>query len=175
MRSTLLPLFFASLFAGCQLNVSQPTPTASPSVQPTGTPMPSGSPTVMPTATPMPSATPTPSDDASLNTPFTLNYKQTRSIRDENLALSFDALVQDSRCPSDVQCIRAGDVTVTVKAQQGNDTPTSIDLTLGAGEAKAMGKVGPYTVTFQNVQPATRTSTQSTPPENYVITLLVQK
>lgn len=175
MRSTLLPLFFASLCAGCQPNVSQPTPSTSPSVQPTATPIVSATPMPSSSAvTPTPSATPA-SDDAGLNTPFTLNYKQTRGISGENLALTFDALVQDSRCPSDVQCIRAGDVTVTVKAQQGNDNPTSLDLTLGAGDAKAIGKVGPYTVTFQNVQPATKISTQTTPPESYVITLLVQK
>jgi hypothetical protein len=54
----------------------------------------------------------------SLGQSFTLKVGQSVSIAAEGLNLRFDAVVSDSRCPSDVQCIRAGEAEVRLIASQ---------------------------------------------------------
>ena len=49
---------------------------------------------------------------------------ESRRILDTALTLSFETLVEDSRCPTGVTCIRAGDAIVRVRIAQ-RDTPSS--------------------------------------------------
>jgi hypothetical protein len=54
---------------------------------------------------------------------FTLKVGESATIVSESLALKFDDVISDSRCPSDVQCIRAGEAEVKLIATQaGVDT-----------------------------------------------------
>ncbi len=60
----------------------------------------------------------------SLGQNFTLKVGETANIVSEGLKLRFDDVISDSRCPSDVQCIRAGEAEVRLIATQaGADTP----------------------------------------------------
>lgn len=54
---------------------------------------------------------------------FTLKVGETANIVSEGLKLRFEDVISDSRCPSDVQCIRAGEAEVRLIATQaGVDT-----------------------------------------------------
>jgi hypothetical protein len=58
---------------------------------------------------------------------FTLRVGQSASIDGEGLTLRFDAVLSDSRCPSDVQCIRAGEAEVRLITTQGGEaTPLTL-------------------------------------------------
>ncbi|WP_137679357.1 hypothetical protein [Aurantiacibacter suaedae] len=63
------------------------------------------------------------------------------------------AVVEDSRCPMNARCIRAGDAKVTTRLSDGNTTST-IDLKLGE-PAQAFG----YPVLLSSVTPARMTNT----------------
>ena len=55
---------------------------------------------------------------------FTLKVGQSATIAAEDLTLRFDAVVSDSRCPSDVVCIRAGEAEVRlIVTRNGLETP----------------------------------------------------
>jgi hypothetical protein len=54
---------------------------------------------------------------------LTMSVGQTATVGD--LTVTFNALVQDSRCPVDVQCIQAGSVVVSVTLRSGTTTETT--------------------------------------------------
>ncbi len=65
-------------------------------------------------------ACPTPGLPAPAN--VTLGVGQTGKV--ENLSITFNKFVQDSRCPVDVQCIQAGAVNINVTFAQGPHVET---------------------------------------------------
>ncbi|MEN7537063.1 hypothetical protein [Aurantiacibacter flavus] len=62
-------------------------------------------------------------------------------------------VVEDSRCPMNARCIRAGDAIVTTRLSDGNTTST-VDLTLGE-TVEAFG----YPVLLSSVTPTRMTNT----------------
>lgn len=157
----------ALFLSACQANV---TPQPAPTVSPSATPAPTASPVPSPTPVPVPA----PSAPA-LNTDFKLKFQQTVRL-DETLNLTFIAVVQDSRCPAGVLCIRAGDVTVRLQTQTGKDAPQPLELTFGATDDKRKAQLGAYNLSLQAVDPVKTFSNEpQTRPEDYVLTLQVQK
>lgn len=54
------------------------------------------------------------SSSVSLDTPFQLRTGQTAVVAGEGLSVTFDAVPEDSRCPTGVQCVWAGNAQVQV-------------------------------------------------------------
>lgn len=54
----------------------------------------------------------------ALGEKFTLKTGQSAVIEGEDLKIRFDAVESDSRCPSDVVCVRAGEAVIKVTATQ---------------------------------------------------------
>ncbi|MET0366341.1 MAG: hypothetical protein ABW169_16980 [Sphingobium sp.] len=74
-----------------------------------------------------------------------------------------DRLIEDSRCPVDVQCVRAGDVRVAVTVS-GGDWKKEIELSLGKPVQVADGRL-----TLLSVAPQKR-SGQEIAPDSYRFT-----
>lgn len=74
----------------------------------------------------------------------------------------FDGVLQDSRCPTDVQCVWAGNAAARVRVQISSDVEQTIDLNtnVGAKEARFDGYVlrlvslGPDPVSTSRIEPA---------------------
>ena len=85
----------------------------------------------------------------SLGESFTLKVGQTASVSGEDLKLKFDIVVSDSRCPSDVMCIQAGEAKFRLVAtQSGADTTLNLieqGLTSGLNVVNYMT----YTIEFK--------------------------
>ena len=80
-----------------------------------------------------------------LGTQFTLAPSQTARIDSESMTIKFIGETQDSRCPTGVECIRAGDVSCSVEiTKDGIKNP--ITLTDAAGSGATEG------YTFQNYE-----------------------
>lgn len=164
-------ILLLALLSACQVNVTPaPSPTASASSSPSTAPSPS--PTANVTPTPQPS--PTTPASVNLGQTFSLQGGQTARITAEDLTISFDRLVQDSRCPSDVQCIRAGDVTLGLTVSKASTTQT-LELTAGAAESASSAKFGDYSLKLTEVRPTSKTSTQTLTVADYTISLNVSK
>lgn len=69
------------------------------------------------------------------------------------IALSFEKVIQDSRCPIDVVCIRAGDVTTRISLSSPNEQK-QIDLSSEKEEL-----FGAYTIAIESVSPSPSAST----------------
>ncbi|MEZ0368575.1 MAG: hypothetical protein ACAI44_05730, partial [Candidatus Sericytochromatia bacterium] len=171
----MVPMRFALLLAlslsACSATVvTGPKPSPSPSASPSANPSPG------PSATPTPGPTSSPTaNPASLDQDLRLKYRQPVQIPSEKLQISYEALIQDSRCPSDVQCVRAGDVTVKLKLSQNGSELGQPELTFGAGADKAIAKVGDYQVSLVKVEPESKLSTQHLQASDYTLTVRVSK
>jgi hypothetical protein len=84
----------------------------------------------------------------SLNTPLVSN----------NVMISVAKVIEDSRCPSDVQCIQAGTVRLLLNTDTAAGTST-IEMVLGetrtAGDFTfSLDDVKPYPVSTKKISPA---------------------
>ena len=101
---------------------------------------------------------------------FELRAGATARIEDSDLAVRFDDVPSDSRCPVDVQCITAGDATVALFVTGGGSADATHQLhTLDEPRAT---RHGAWSVALVRLEPRP-VSTRKTPRGDYVVTLRV--
>jgi hypothetical protein len=105
--------------------------------------------------------------DAVLGQPFTLKIGQTAAVAGTNLTVRMLAVPADSRCPTDVQCVWAGNARVDLRAGGG-------DVSLNTTEEPHAVRIGDYRLELTGLTPAPR-STESIAPSSYAATLLVTR
>lgn len=100
----------------------------------------------------------TPDTQISLDIPFTLEPGQTATFAPNSSSVTFISVESDSRCPSDVQCVWAGEATVNLKIDGFKPTNDNIQaysittmdnkLNLGIGEGTSyileLSDLAPY-------------------------------
>jgi hypothetical protein len=112
---------------------------------------------------------------SELGSQFELKINQTTAIESDNIKVKLLNVMNDSRCPSDVQCIWAGQVSILVNVTKNNVNLGDVTLTLGAGNPDlAVKNVGDYTVEVIEVNPYP-ISTHKIKPSEYIVTLKVSK
>ena len=147
------------------------TPLAAPSVAPTpATPSPAPLGPFRPTAPPTTGPAST-RQIAPLGSRFTIRFGETVAIENTVVTITLAQVVQDSRCPSDVTCIRAGDVTLRL-ATANTDGVTMVELTISDRGEPAANFDG-LTVTLLEVAPIPQ-STSTIDPTSYRATLIVE-
>jgi hypothetical protein len=65
--------------------------------------------------------------EVSLGQEFSLSVEQSAYIEGENLEITFEEVVEDSRCPWEVTCVWEGRVSLSVEISQ-NDVSANIEL-----------------------------------------------
>lgn len=104
-----------------------------------------------------------------------LAFGDTVRFEDEGLRVGFLDLKEDSRCPSDVTCIQAGQATIIMDAaHDASRLLGGVTVTIGAGEAAASAEFQGYTITLLSLEPYP-ISTQETGLRDYVATVVVTK
>lgn len=117
---------------------------------------------------------PTPHADfyaVDLNKPFPLGMGRRAELLDATFLVDFRSVTNDSRCPVDVTCIRAGDAAVTLRIRTGSADSQEIALVFPTPD-KAMAQVGTYRIAVTGLAPAARAG-QPIPQSAYVVTLLI--
>lgn len=92
-----------------------------------------------------------------------------RVVVDGRLTVGFHDVAEDSRCPADVQCVRAGEAVVVLRLSEAGHRPAELTLRTTPGEDAVT--VGAYRVELVGLDPAPRSG--RSPPETYVATLRV--
>ncbi len=133
------------LLSACSSGVTAPA-AQPPNGQPTATSIPvaSAPATLIPTSTPEP--------DVAFGEPFNIRIGESLSVGSIDLRFAFIEISEDSRCPSEVVCIWAGQVVVLVALEAGRDDLYSENLTVGVGAA-AVANIGGYLVEAVSVEP----------------------
>ena len=109
----------------------------------------------------------------SLDKAFTLRPGQTAELQAESLSVRFIRVTADSRCPRNVQCVWAGEVTSEVAV---TDPETTRKLTIVQG---ATGSDGAKTV-YKNYEMLTTVQPypvagEAIPPDAYRMTFTIKK
>ncbi len=109
---------------------------------------------------------------AALGEAFTLAAGETAQVGPERTGVTFEAVVADSRCPTDVQCIRAGEAIVRVSvAAQGNGSET---VEVQTNPNRDQASVAGYTLKLTRVLPEPDT-TKPTKAADYRATFTLVK
>ncbi|MBI4671709.1 MAG: hypothetical protein HY741_08595 [Chloroflexi bacterium] len=110
---------------------------------------------------------------ARLNEPFTLKLGQWATLPDANdTRVSFTTLLEDTRCPLDVNCVQAGKVRVGVSVESGGKL-AQFDLSSMPQDYRNVGAFNGYLVQFVEIAPARKTVNQPIPLGDYQLTLRV--
>lgn len=97
---------------------------------------------------------------------------QTRTFDEERLAVGFGAVMEDSRCPTGAQCVRAGNARVGLVLQERGEATRSVELNT-AENPRRVSHEG-YVVELVDLQPLPAAGTE-TDPERYVVRLRITR
>ena len=109
-----------------------------------------------------------PASTTPLNAQFTLAPGDTSAIAGTELFVRFDRVVQDSRCPTDVACIQAGEATISITVRQPGKMQSYLLHTSGPGPL-AVTHDG-VTISLEELAPRP-VSSRATPARMYRATL----
>jgi len=115
--------------------------------------------------------------EAGLDQKFVLQGAQEVTIRGADLRLRFTDVLEDSRCPAEVECFWTGQARIAVDALQGQGAPTPVEFNTNPapGQAKLTNEVGDYTVELKSLDPYPKTPDDSPALTDYSATLLVRQ
>lgn len=63
-----------------------------------------------------------------LNQPFTIPIDQPTKFTEKGLTLTFQAVLDDSRCPSNVECAEAGQARISIRVIQTGQVPATLEM-----------------------------------------------
>jgi hypothetical protein len=107
------------------------------------------------------------SSDVPLEQDFELRPGQTVSIAGTGQTVTFEAVAEDSRCPSNVVCVWAGNARVSLRlSEAGRDTSVALNTGL---EPHSVG-FGKIRFELKSVTPTPRAGTK-TAADSYRVTL----
>ena len=112
----------------------------------------------------------------TVNEAFGLGGGQEAVIRGENLRLRFDDVLEDSRCPKDVECFWTGQARIVIRALQAGDSTTlEFNTNPAPGQNRQSIPLGDYTIQLWSLDPYPRSPDHSPPLEDYRASLVVLK
>lgn len=114
----------------------------------------------------------TSSNTADLGVPFTLAPGQSVVINGEALTVEFQAVTSDSRCPTGVQCIWAGNATVAVVlSKDGKAAGFELNTTVEPRSANYLN----YNIELLELNPYPSSKGGPISPSQYRATFVVTK
>ena len=115
--------------------------------------------------------------EAQLNKLFILAGGQTIALTDADLQLTFTQVLEDSRCPKQVDCFWSGRIIIEITVQQGDEAPQTIALqtSTAPSEKKDTVEVLGYTIFLENVDPYPDDLDVTIPFEAYQARLMVRQ
>lgn len=103
---------------------------------------------------------------------FELSIDQTASIASENLSITFLNVLEDSRCPSDVVCVWAGNARVEIEVFKAGEDKVIATLNSFLEPKEYLYQT--YLISFKDLAPYPR-STEEIEPQDYRLSLMVAK
>ena len=114
--------------------------------------------------------------DVNLNEAFTLAGGQEALIPSEKLRLRFAEVLEDSRCPTQVECFWTGQARIALSVQPDGSGATTVQFNTNPapGQTVKVVDAGPYSIELQLLDPYPQTP-DAIAFEDYRATLVVRK
>lgn len=100
-----------------------------------------------------------------------VKVNHSKNVAHGRINVRFATMVEDSRCPQDVQCIQAGNASVRVRVSRGKRAEV---LTLSTDERKGIAKFEGYEFKLVGLTPEPRSNIRIN-PSGYVATIEITK
>lgn len=110
----------------------------------------------------------TPAINVGVGSEFNIAVGQEARLQGSNVVIRFRGVTEDSRCPSDVQCVWAGNAVARFDLSGGALAEAALNTTLDPKSVVYSG----YTMTLVGLKPTPRSGTKI-PALDYVATLRV--
>jgi len=139
--------------------------------EPTARPTPTSEPAIEPTDEPITELT------MSLDEPFALPAGESVMVAGTELRLTFTQVTEDSRCPTDVDCVWAGRAVVEMEVQLGAAAAQTIifDTDTSGAELLNTVQVNGYTIHLQSLDPYPQTADAPIPFADYQAIIVVSQ
>jgi len=109
--------------------------------------------------------------EVGLGEVFEIAVGQSADIRGEGLGVAFGSVPEDSRCPTDVDCIWGGNARVVLRLQKKSQSGS---LELNTSVEPRQGDFLEYRIRLVDLKPVP-VSEKPTPPDGYTAVLVVSK
>jgi hypothetical protein len=108
---------------------------------------------------------------------FALPGGQEATATGGGLLVRFTDVLEDSRCPMEVECFWTGQARIAIQVQPAGHEPTSTEFNTNPapGQNVQTVRVGEYTIHLRSLDPYPRTIDEAMALEDYTATLSVQK
>jgi hypothetical protein len=112
-----------------------------------------------------------------LNDAFALAGGQDAVIAGEGLRIHFDEVLEDSRCPAQVECVWTGQARIAVSVQplEGPPKTLAFNTNPASGQNAQTATVGKYVIELLSLEPYPQTPEEAIPLEDYNATMEVAK
>jgi hypothetical protein len=113
----------------------------------------------------------------NLNEAFTLAGGQDGLIPGEKLRLRFAEVLEDSRCPTQVECFWTGQARIAISVRPDGSGPTTVEFNTNPapGQTVKVAQVGQYSIDLQSLDPYPQTPEDPIAFEDYRAALVVRK
>jgi hypothetical protein len=113
----------------------------------------------------------------NLNDPFALAGGQEGLIASEGLRLRFSDVLEDSRCPTQVECFWTGQARIAVSVQPEGAASTTVEFNTNPapGQTVNQADVGRYSIEMLSLEPYPQTPENPIAFEDYHASLTVRK
>lgn len=115
--------------------------------------------------------------DFQLGREFSLGGGQEAVFSGEDLRVRFTEVLEDSRCPTEVECFWTGQARIAVTVQPTGRASTTADFNTNPapGQNVQTVRVNDYAIRLQSLDPYPRTPDDPISFEDYRATLLVER
>lgn len=85
----------------------------------------------------------------------TLGINKSKKVIDRRVTVTLLAVLEDSRCPKDVDCIQAGNARVRISLRKGTEASKTFDLDLNPGQKSVIFEYWKFTLSALTPYPET--------------------
>ncbi len=129
------------------------------------------------TLDPAPSTFSPPEVDETLsiqfNQPFTISIDQPAQLSEKGLTLTFQDVLEDSRCPSNVQCAEAGQARISISASRIGQTPATLEMNTNPPLKQDAVTYGDFQIQLLALDPYPKDIGQHISAKSYEATFIV--
>ncbi|MBK8900648.1 MAG: hypothetical protein IPM53_05680 [Anaerolineaceae bacterium] len=116
--------------------------------------------------------TPEPSP-VQLDQSFTISINQPAQFAEKGLSLTFQDVLEDSRCPSNVQCAWAGQARISIRVSQTGQAPATLEMNTNPPLEQDVVTYGDFQIQLLALDPYPEEIGQHIPAKRYEATFLV--